>query len=110
MIYTGGTTGMPKGVVYDVGDWTAGLAALAPIVLGSPPLPDTVDELIAAGVERIAAGAAPTVMPCSPLMHTAGLGNSVAVQLTGGTAVTLPGRSLDPVGDLGHRRAPSRST
>ena len=35
-------------------------------------------------------------MPCSPLMHTAGLANSVAVQLAGGRAVTLPGRSLDP--------------
>ena len=96
MIYTGGTTGMPKGVVYDVGDWTAGLVALVPIVLGSSPLPDDVGELVAAGAERIAAGATPVVMPCSPLMHTAGLSNSVAVQLAGGRAVTLPGRSLDP--------------
>ena len=95
MIYTGGTTGMPKGVVYDVGDWTDGLLGLVPIVLGGPPLPDNVEELTAAGAERIGAGAAPVVMPCSPLMHTAGL-NSVAVQLAGGRAVTLPGRSLDP--------------
>ncbi len=95
MIYTGGTTGMPKGVVYDVGDWTDGLLGLVPIVLGSPPLPENVEELTTAGAERIAAGAAPVVMPCSPLMHTAGL-NSVAVQLAGGRAVTLPGRSLDP--------------
>jgi len=95
MIYTGGTTGMPKGVVYDIGDWTAGLVELVPIVLGIPPLPDNVEELTADGAERIAAGAAPVVMPCSPLMHTAGL-NSVAVQLAGGRAVTLPGRSLDP--------------
>jgi fatty-acyl-CoA synthase len=96
MIYTGGTTGMPKGVVYDIGDWTDGLVGLAPIVLGIPALPDNVEALTAAGAERIAAGAAPVVMPCSPLMHTAGLGNSVAVQLAGGRAVTLPGRSLDP--------------
>ena len=96
MIYTGGTTGMPKGVVYDIGDWTEGLLGLVSVVLGIPPLPDTVDELVAAGAERIAAGVAPAVMPCSPLMHTAGLGNSVAVQLAGGRAVTLPGRSLDP--------------
>ncbi|HME46574.1 AMP-binding protein [Mycobacterium sp.] len=95
MIYTGGTTGMPKGVVYDVGDWTDGLLGLVPIVLGGPPLPDNVEELTAAGAERIGAGAAPVVMPCSPLMHTAGL-NSVAVQLAGGRTVTLPGRSLDP--------------
>ncbi|OBF95503.1 hypothetical protein A5790_07275 [Mycobacterium sp. 852002-51152_SCH6134967] len=96
MIYTGGTTGMPKGVVYDVGDWTDGLLGLVSVVLGIPPLPDNVDDLVAAGAERIGAGAAPVVMPCSPLMHTAGLGNSIAVQLAGGRAVTLPGRSLDP--------------
>ncbi|OBG16622.1 hypothetical protein A5765_07850 [Mycolicibacterium celeriflavum] len=96
MIYTGGTTGMPKGVVYDIGDWTDGLLGLVSVVLGIPALPDDVDALVAAGAERIAAGTAPVVMPCSPLMHTAGLGNSVAVQLAGGTAVTLPGRSLDP--------------
>ena len=95
MIYTGGTTGMPKGVVYDIGEWTAGLIALVPIVLGSP-LPDDLERFVTAGAERIAAGAAPVVMPCSPLMHTAGLSNSVAVQLAGGCAVTLPGRSLDP--------------
>jgi fatty-acyl-CoA synthase len=95
MIYTGGTTGMPKGVIYDVGDWTAGLIELAPIVLGTPPLPETVEEVVAEGATRIAAGEAATVLPCSPLMHTAGLGNSVAVQLSGGRAVTLPGRSLD---------------
>jgi fatty-acyl-CoA synthase len=96
MIYTGGTTGMPKGVVYDVGDWTDGLLGLVPVVLGSPPLSDSLDELVADGAARIAAGAAPVVMPCSPLMHTAGLSNSIAVQLAGGRAVTLPGRSLDP--------------
>ena len=60
-----------------------------------PPLPDDVEGVVAAGAERIAAGAAPVVMPCSPLTHTDGLGNSVAVQLAGGRAVTLPGRSLD---------------
>ncbi len=95
VIYTGGTTGMPKGVIYDIGDWTAGLLELAPIMLGTPPPPDDLDGVIAAGVERMAAGA-PVIMPCSPLMHTAGLGNSVAVQLAGGSAVTLTGRSLDP--------------
>lgn len=96
MIYTGGTTGMPKGVVYNIGDWTDGLVGLVSVVLGIPALPDDVAELVATGAERIAAGAAPVVMPCSPLMHTAGLSNSIAVQLAGGRAVTLPGRSLDP--------------
>jgi acyl-CoA synthetase (AMP-forming)/AMP-acid ligase II len=96
VMYTGGTTGMPKGVVFDIGDWTAGVLGLVPFVLGIPPLPDAVDELIAHGAARIASGTAPVVMPCSPLMHTAGLGNSAAMQVVGGRAVTLPGRSLDP--------------
>jgi acyl-CoA synthetase (AMP-forming)/AMP-acid ligase II len=96
VMYTGGTTGMPKGVVFDIGDWTAGLLELVPFVLGIPPLPDAADELVAHGAARIASGKAPVVMPCSPLMHTAGLGNSAAIQVVGGRAVTLPGRSLDP--------------
>ena len=96
VMYTGGTTGMPKGVVFEIGDWTAGLLELVPFVLAIPPLPDAVDELVAHGAARSASGTAPVVMPCSPLMHTAGLGNSAAIQVVGGRAVTLPGRSLDP--------------
>src|SRR6201998_1992546 len=96
VMYTGGTTGLPKGVVFDVGDWTAGVLGLVPFVLGVPPLPTAVEELIAYGAARVTSGTAPGVMPCSPLMHTAGLGNSIAMQVVGGRAVTLPGRSLDP--------------
>lgn len=96
VMYTGGTTGMPKGVVFDIGDWSAGLLGLVPFVLGIPPLPDGADEIVAQAVAHIAAGTAPVVMPCSPLMHTAGMGNSAAMQVVGGRAVTLPGRSLDP--------------
>ncbi|MET0994280.1 MAG: AMP-binding protein [Mycobacterium sp.] len=101
LMYTGGTTGMPKGVVFDIGDWTAGVLGLVPFVLGVPPLPTALEELIADGTARIASGTAPVVMPCSPLMHTAGLGNSIAMQMVGGRAVTLPGRSLDPEGIWG---------
>jgi fatty-acyl-CoA synthase len=95
-MYTGGTTGMPKGVVFDIGDWTAGVLGLVPFVLDVPPLPTAVDELITDGAARLGSGTSPVAMPCSPLMHTAGLGNSIAMQLAGGRAVTLPGRSVDP--------------
>ena len=44
MLYTGGTTGMPKGVMYDVGAFTAAL------MLGHPihgvPVPETAEALI----------------------------------------------------------------
>src|SRR5246500_2663369 len=67
VMYTGGTTGMPKGVVFDIEDWTAGVLGLVPFVLGVPPLPTAVEELITDGAARIASGSAPVVMPCSPL-------------------------------------------
>ena len=72
MLYTGGTTGMPKGVMYAIGGLTAGLAGAAFPVLGLAP-PTTAAELVAS-VERVTAEGADTVsIPCAPLMHGTGL-------------------------------------
>jgi fatty-acyl-CoA synthase len=95
MMYTGGTTGMPKGVMYDVGDISAAFANLYPqVLLGRPPVSSDAEAAeFVAGLH--AAGQAMTFLPASPLMHTAGLFQSMALQLLGAKIVTLPQHAFD---------------
>ncbi|MCP5199816.1 MAG: AMP-binding protein [Gammaproteobacteria bacterium] len=98
MLYTGGTTGMPKGVMYPFGEFTAFF------VLGYPPMigleaPADVAALMGTVRERAAAGAPPLVaMSAPPLMHGTGcwLG-MMAPHMMGGTAVLLESRGLNAV-------------
>lgn len=92
MLYTGGTTGMPKGVMYRVGDLTIGLASAAFPLLGLP-LPDTADGIVDGAVTSTE----PTVsLPCAPLMHGTGLWLGCFIpHLIGAHVVTLTNRSLD---------------
>ena len=92
MLYTGGTTGMPKGVMYHVGGLTAGLAGAAFPILGLP-LPESATDV----VEGAASNAAPTVsLPCAPLMHGTGLWLGCFIpHLIGAHVITLTNRSLD---------------
>jgi fatty-acyl-CoA synthase len=98
LMYTGGTTGLPKGVICHVAPWSTGLTAMyATNVLGLPTAPSTVDQLVATVEVLRAKGVMPVVMPASPLMHTAGLANSLPFQMLGGRCVTLPNRTFDPM-------------
>ncbi|MBU6166380.1 MAG: AMP-binding protein [Alphaproteobacteria bacterium] len=87
-IYTGGTTGLPKGVMWDQSAlWAlmnAGTAATAPDSLADHA------ANVAAGVGRQKA----LVLP--PLMHGTGLIIALATLCRGGTIVTLPGINFDP--------------
>ena len=97
LMYTGGTTGMPKGVVCHVAPWSTGLTAMfATNVLGLPA-PQDVAQLAATVQALRAKGVVPVVLPSSPLMHTAGLANSLPFQMLGGRCVTLPNRNFDPL-------------
>ena len=97
LMYTGGTTGMPKGVICHVQPWSTGLTAMfATNVLGLPA-PQDVDQLLATVQALRAKGVVPVVLPSSPLMHTAGLANSLPFQMLGGRCVTLPNRNFDPL-------------
>jgi 3-oxocholest-4-en-26-oate---CoA ligase len=94
--YTGGTTGLPKGVEYVIGDSVRNTRMLGRQMLGledidwdSPAL----DRALLLTRQR----RRPVALPASPLMHSTGLiMASLPVLTVGGTVVTLTGRSFDP--------------
>jgi len=93
MLYTGGTTGMPKGVMYRQGDFTVGLAAAG---LG-PDAPRTLEAVAAAMTALHQAGAAPISLAACPLMHGTGMWLGVFIaHVLGGTAVTFRNEHFDP--------------
>ncbi len=83
-IYTGGTTGMPKGVMWTHNDLRQ-ITLAAARALG--PVPETLDELVAAA-RQIGPGPASVIAP--PLMHGTGLLTAMGGLLGGGAVITLP--------------------
>lgn len=96
MFYTGGTTGMPKGVMYSLTDFTTFFMSSYPAQLGLEPIEDP--ATIAAIVARLSSsGGLPPAMTCAPLMHGTGCWLGLMVPHMFGTpAVLLESRSLDP--------------
>jgi len=89
-LYTGGTTGMPKGVMWPADDLReAQLAALR--ALG--PVPETLEEVQAAIKET---GGASPMIPACPMMHGTGLFTAIGNMMNGGCIVTLDNEHLDP--------------
>jgi acyl-CoA synthetase (AMP-forming)/AMP-acid ligase II len=96
MLYTGGTTGMPKGVMYTVGGITQGFITLGyPLLVLEPPTEvAAIGALVKAAHE---AGNTLVSIPGCPLMHGTGMWlGSMIPMLAGGRVVTLENRSLDP--------------
>ena len=95
MLYTGGTTGMPKGVMGRVGPGVAGLMAAVPPLLGEAAC-TTVDEVVALA-DRLVSGERQFVgcSPC-PLMHGTGLVIGMQATMSVGGKLVLPAnRKLD---------------
>lgn len=89
-IYTGGTTGLPKGVMWDQGALWGLMGYGAPSAAEAPP------DTIAEHVDNVRAGKGrqkALVLP--PLMHGTGLIIAMGTLSKGGTVVTLPG-NFDP--------------
>ncbi len=90
-LYTGGTTGMPKGVMWaHVDHWNAGAAGATPATQMIAP---TDVGQHAANVKAVGGGG--IFLPCCPLMHGTGLFTAIGALAHGGTVVTMGGHGFD---------------
>ena len=91
-LYTGGTTGMPKGVMWRQEDLLTVLGRGGNALTQTPP-GESVEQL----VSRIVPGerGQRTLVAC-PLMHGTGQFSSFITLAMGGCIVTMPNRSFDP--------------
>jgi len=82
-MYTGGTTGYPKGVMWPARERIAAIGmALAETVAGH------VRELDESGTAVV-------TLPAAPLMHSTGLTHMMSTLVAGGCVVLLPSRTFD---------------
>ncbi len=91
LLYTGGTTGLPKGVMWRQDDLFNVLGAGGQVLLGIPPA-ESIEALAAAlDPDRLAV----TMLAACPLMHGTGQFSSFIALSLGGSVATLPSRRLD---------------
>ena len=98
MLYTGGTTGMPKGVMYTHGGHLGAMFNTAG-AWGMIPIQEKIEiENISKEVLRISEEESLTVsIPACPLMHGTGMWLGALIpHLVGGRVVTMPQLGFDP--------------
>ncbi|MHB8681991.1 MAG: acyl-CoA synthetase [Acidimicrobiales bacterium] len=89
MLYTGGTTGMPKGVMWRQDDLFCRLNA------GN--LLKVPEDGGLEGVRKTLVGSGPVIIPACPLMHGTGWFTAMGTLSVGGCVVTLTDRHFDAV-------------
>jgi fatty-acyl-CoA synthase len=92
LLYTGGTTGMPKGVMWRQDDLFNVLGAGGNPVLGVPPAAD-VDEVVSR-IDASEPSGVVMVVAC-PLMHGTGQFSALIAMVGGGAVVSLASRHFD---------------
>ena len=96
MLYTGGTTGMPKGVMYQMGGFCGGLLLGYPILAQVPPPSDAASIAPFVSGFRDKVGSLPVSIPACPLMHGTGVWIGAFIpQHLGASVVLLEGRNFD---------------
>jgi 3-oxocholest-4-en-26-oate---CoA ligase len=94
ILYTGGTTGFPKGVMWRMEDFYFALVPAVYAIAGQDPPAAAEDSgKVATAVRE--AGVAPVHLPASPLMHGTGFMTSMQSLMQGGTIVLLTSRHFD---------------
>lgn len=89
LLYTGGTTGMPKGVMWRQEDLFLTLDGTNKKRLPPSPEPGALEDR----TQR----PGPRNVPAAPLMHGTGLFNALSNLMVAGCIITLVGRKFDPV-------------
>jgi acyl-CoA synthetase (AMP-forming)/AMP-acid ligase II len=95
-MYTGGTTGRPKGVIWSMSQLLGSMSAGLLHRLGASAPPATMADLLALVASARAGGRSQVSLSVVPLMHATGLFGSMGALTSGGRVVlTRPG-GLDP--------------
>ena len=95
MLYTGGTTGMPKGVMYANGEHCASLSGIG--ALTGAPVPATIEQIPQCVRQSREQGTLPVGLVGCPLMHGTGIWlGGMLNHLGGGTTITVKHLGLDP--------------
>ena len=88
MLYTGGTTGLPKGVMYDHKTFSSALISKALGLRGIEP-PKSQDDIGPIAKAMADKGTSPRSLPACPLMHGTGMWVGVVIPHAMGGNVTL---------------------
>ena len=95
MLYTGGTTGMPKGVMYQMGSLVEGFVNGGLAFIGMTP-PADISQLGTTVRDAHASGIRPITIPGCPIMHGTGMWIGAMMPQSGGAhVITLQKRSFD---------------